>query len=102
MLVTKMPCPHILAADTATRTALDTGIRIAVQTLEALGAGLITNVEFGGRFTSRNKDQHLIYSFIPRLPYAPGTFPKPRCVLFPMFPEDFAQACRQAADPFIQ
>ena len=103
MLITKGPCPHILAADTATRTALDTGIRIAVQTLEALGANLITNVEFGGRFTSRDTDQHLIYSFIPRLPYAPGTFSEAQMrFISGCFPEDFAQACRQAADPFIR
>ena len=52
MLMTKAPCPHVLAADTATRNALDTGIRIAVQTLETLGAQMVTSVEFSGRFNS--------------------------------------------------
>ena len=102
MLVTKAPCPHVLAADTDTRNALDTGIRIAIQTLEALGAQMVTSVEFSGRFDSAAPDQHLVYSLIPRLPYAPGTFSEAQLrFISGCFPEDFAFACRQAAEPFI-
>ena len=95
MLMTKAPCPHVLAADTQTREALDTGIRIAIQTLETLGAQMVTSVEFSGRFNSPVTDQHLIYSFIPRLPYAPGTFSEAQMrFISGCYPEDFAFACR--------
>nr|WP_321403118.1 hypothetical protein [uncultured Desulfobacter sp.] len=95
MLMTKAPCPHVLAADTQTREALDTGIRIAIQTLETLGAQMVTSVEFSGRFNSPVTDQHLIYSFIPRLPYAPGTFSEAQMrFISGCYPEDFALACR--------
>ncbi|WP_035236037.1 hypothetical protein [Desulfobacter vibrioformis] len=97
MLMTKAPCPHVLSADTATRNALDTGIRMAVQTLETLGAQMVTSVEFSGRFNSPVKEQHLVYSFIPRLPYAPGTFSEAQMrFIGGCFPEDFAFACRKA------
>ena len=102
MLMTKAPCPHVLAADTATRNGLDTGIRIAVQTLETLGAQMVTSVEFSGRFNSpaTDQDQHLVYSFIPRLPYAPGTFSEAQMrFIGGCFPEDFAFACRKALKP---
>jgi hypothetical protein len=96
MLMTKAPCPHVLSADTATRNALDTGIRIAVQTLETLGAQMVTSVEFSGRFNSPVTEQHLVYSFIPRLPYAPGTFSEAQMrFIAGCFPEDFAFACRK-------
>ncbi|MEZ4604794.1 MAG: hypothetical protein R2861_15750 [Desulfobacterales bacterium] len=54
MLMTKAPCPHVLCADTATRNALDTGIRIALQTLEILGAQMVTSVEFQVSLTVRS------------------------------------------------
>ena len=96
MLMTKAPCPHVLCADTATRTALDTGIRIAIQTLETLGAQMVTSVEFSGRFNSPVTEQHLVYSFIPRLPYAPGTFSEAQMrFIAGCYPEDFSFACRK-------
>jgi len=100
MLMTKAPCPHVLAADTETREALDTGIRIAIQTLETLGAQMVTSVEFSGRFNSPVSDQHLIYSFIPRLPYAPGTFSEAQMrFISGCYPEDFSFACRKTLKP---
>lgn len=97
MLMTKVPCPHVLAADTSTRNALDKGIRIAIQALETLGAQMVTSVEFSGRFNSREAAQHLVYAFIPRLPYAPGTFSEAQMrFIGGCFPEDFAVACRKA------
>lgn len=96
MLMTKAPCPHVLAADTETRNALDTGIRIAIQTLETLGAQMVTSVEFSGRFNRPLSEQHLVYSFIPRLPYAPGTFSEAQMrFIGGCYPEDFAFACRK-------
>ena len=100
MLMTKAPCPHVLCADTATRHALDTGIRIAIQTLETLGAQMVTSVEFSGRFNSPVTEQHLVYAFIPRLPYAPGTFSEAQMrFIGGCYPEDFAFACRKVLSP---
>jgi len=100
MLMTKAPCPHVLSADNATRNGLDTGIRMAVQTLETLGAQMVTSVEFSGRFNSPVTEQHLVYSFIPRLPYAPGTFSEAQMrFIGGCFSEDFAFACRKVLAP---
>ncbi|WP_321494070.1 hypothetical protein [uncultured Desulfobacter sp.] len=97
MLMTKAPCPHVLCADTAIRKSLDTGIRIAIQTLETLGVQMVTSVEFSGRFNSLVTSQHLVYSFVPRLPYAPGTFSEAQMrFIAGCYPEDFAFACRNA------
>ena len=97
MLMTKRPCPHVLCADTQTRNALDTGIRTAIQALETLGAQMVTSVEFSGRFNSPVTGQHLVYSFIPRLPYAPDTFSEAQMrFIAGCYPEDFAFACRKA------
>ncbi|HCY85799.1 MAG TPA: hypothetical protein DHV36_11750 [Desulfobacteraceae bacterium] len=96
-LMTKQPCPHILAADTATRASLDRAMLIATQALETLGAQMITSVEFSGRFTAEDTGQHLVYSFIPRLPYAPGTFSEAQLRwICGCYPEDLADACRRA------
>ena len=96
-LIPKTACGNILEADTSMRDSLDTAILTAVKTLEALGAKLITSVEFSSRFDILNKDQHLLYSFIPRLPYAPGTFSEAQSRwISGCYPEDVAHACRMA------
>ncbi len=99
-LMTQKPCAHILAADTKTRTSLDRAMLKAVQVLETLGAQMVTSVEFSGRFTTPDISQHLVYSFIPRLPYAPDTFSEAQLRwISGCYPEDFAQACRRAMPP---
>ncbi len=95
-LMTKARIPHILAADTATRKSLDRGILTAVQVLETLGADMVTGSELSGRFDEKHTGQHLLYSFIPRLPYAPATFSEAQLRwISGIFPEDFAHACRR-------
>ncbi len=99
-LTTKKTCAHILDADTKTRTSLDRAMLTAVQTLETLGAQMVTSVEFSGRLNGPAIGQHLVYSFIPRLPYAPGTFSEAQLRwISGCYPEDFAQACRRAMTP---
>ncbi len=95
-VMTRNPCPHILAADTATRAGLDKGILMAVQVLDGLGAKMVTGIEVSGRFYQGETGQHLIYSFIPRLPYAPPTFSEAQLrYISGCYPEDFAHACRR-------
>ncbi len=73
-VMTRSRIPHVLAADTAVRKALDLAILKAIQTLEKLGAQMVTGIELSARFDTNHLNQHLIYSFIPRLPHAPPTF----------------------------
>jgi hypothetical protein len=95
-LMAKAGISHILAADTATRKSLDRGILTAVQVLEKLGADMVTGSELSGRFDEKHTGQHLLYSFIPRLPYAPATFSEAQLRwISGIFPEDFAHACRR-------
>jgi hypothetical protein len=94
-VMTRSRIPHVLAADTAVREALDLGILKAVQTLEKLGAQMVTGIELSARFDTDHLNQHLIYSFIPRLPYAPPTFSEAQMRwITGVYPEDLARACR--------
>ena len=94
-LMSKTGCGNIIEADFDMRQSLDRAILVAVKTLESLGAQLVTSIEFAKRFDSANKDQHLLYSFIPRLPYAPDTFSEAQLRwICGCYPEDFAHACR--------
>ena len=96
-VMTRKPVPHVLSADTAVRNSLDCGILRAMKVLEKLGADMITSIELSGRFDDTYSGQHLIYSFIPRLPYAPQTFSEAQLRwISGAYPEDVAQACRQA------
>ncbi len=94
-LMPKNPCGNILEADTKMRGSLDKSILTAVKTLESLGAQFVTAIEFSKRFDSTDTDQRLLYSFIPRLPYAPATFSEAQLRwISGAYPEDVAQACR--------
>ncbi|WP_457551084.1 hypothetical protein [Desulfobacula sp.] len=96
-LMPKTFCGNILEADTDMRNSLDRAILAAVKVLEFLGAKMVTTIEFSKRFDSNNCDQHLLYSFIPRLPYAPDTFSEAQLRwISGCYPEDFAHACRRA------
>jgi hypothetical protein len=96
-VMTKKPIPHVLAADTGVRNALDAAILRAMQVLETLGADMVTGIELSGRFDDPGCGQHLLYSFIPRLPYAPPTFSEAQLRwVSGAYPEDVAHACRQA------
>jgi hypothetical protein len=96
-VMTRSRIPHILAADTAVRESLDMAILKAVKTLEKLGVQMVTGIEFSARFDAVRLNQHLIYSFIPRLPYAPPTFSEAQMRwITGVYPEDLARACRDA------
>lgn len=94
-LMTKEDCGNIFEADSQTRASLDKGILTAVQILEFLGTGMVTSIEYSKRLDSGSNGQRLLYDFIPKLPYAPGTFSEAQqrwiCGLYP---EDFAEVCR--------
>ncbi len=89
------PVGNILEADAACRAALDTGMLLAQQILERLGARMVTSIEYSRRFESTDTDQRLLYAFLPKLPYAPGGFSEAQSrFIVGHYPEDFAAACR--------
>jgi hypothetical protein len=98
-IMAKKPCGHVVAADTSLRNALDQALLMAIQTLEKLGAQMVTGVEFSSRFDRPDSGMHLLYSLIPRLPYAPATFSEAQLRwITGCYPEDVAQACRDQLD----
>lgn len=97
-LMTKNRVGNILEADTATRKSLDNGIFLAVKVLSDLGARMITSIEYPKRLDNPDRDQRLIYAFMPRLPHSPGAFSETQLRwIMGHFPEDFATACRNSS-----
>ncbi|WP_291320269.1 hypothetical protein [Desulfonatronospira sp.] len=101
-LMPKERVGSILEADGQCRLALDRAMLLALHILEGLGARMVTSIEYSGRFTSPGR-QHLLYSFLPRLPWSPGSFSEAQHrFICGHYPEDFARACRNQATEIIQ
>ncbi|MBF0411087.1 MAG: hypothetical protein HQK70_00070 [Desulfamplus sp.] len=89
------PCGNILEADSAMRYSLDRAILASLQILESMGARMVTSIEFSKRFDSADKDQRLLYAFMPKIPESPGAFSEAQLRwINGHYPEDFAQSCR--------
>lgn len=100
-LMPKTPVGNILEAGASTRSSIDQGMLTALKTLDIMGARMVTSIEFSKRFDIIEPGQHLLYSFIPRLPYAPDTFSEAQLrFICGAFPEDVALACRNAIAQF--
>ncbi len=94
-LMTLAPVGNVLEADSAVRDALDRGISTAMKILAGLGAKMVTTIEYSKRFDVKEKEQHLLYSFLPRMPESPGAFSEAQLRwINGHYPEDFAAACR--------
>ena len=95
-LMPKASVGNIFEADQSLRRSLDRAILIAVQTLGALGAKMITNIEYSKPITVEDNDQRLLMAFMPRLPESPGAFSEAQLrFINGHYPEDFALACRR-------
>ncbi len=95
-IMTKQAVGNILEADIECRNAIDMAIWNVQRILEALGARMVTTIEYAKRFTNFASRQHLIYDFLPKLPEAPGTFSEAQLRwVSRLYPEDFAVACRR-------
>ncbi|MBU1172440.1 MAG: hypothetical protein KKD44_23015 [Proteobacteria bacterium] len=95
-LMPKKPLAHILATDTEVRHAVDKAMFKAMKTLTALGARMVTCIEYSGRFDVTDEKQHLLYAFLPKIPYSMGAFTEAQLrFINGHYPEDFAYACRQ-------
>lgn len=88
---------NILEADTGVRESLDTGIYMAQKTLAALGAKMVTSIEYPKRLGRKSRvGQPLLYAFLPRLPESPGAFSEAQLrFINGHYPEDFAAVCRR-------
>ncbi|HIJ54987.1 MAG TPA: hypothetical protein HPQ03_02560 [Deltaproteobacteria bacterium] len=90
-----VPVGNILEADTTARKCIDEAMLVAMRVLEAMGARMITGIEFSKRFDSSDEDQRLLYCFLPRIPESPGAFSETQLRwITNHYPEDFAIACR--------
>jgi len=86
----------IVECDSATRQSIDTGIFKAQQALAALGAQMVTSIEFPKRLGVTGTGQPLLYALLPRLPESPGAFSEAQLrFINGHYPEDFAAACRR-------
>ncbi|HSO20170.1 MAG TPA: hypothetical protein VLT88_11955 [Desulfosarcina sp.] len=94
-LMPKASVGGIVEADASMRRSLDRGIFNAVRVLGAMGARMITSIEYSKPFVGGDADQRLLMAFRPRLPESPGAFSEAQLRwINGHFPEDFAQACR--------
>jgi hypothetical protein len=94
-LMTLKPVGNILEADSDTRRALDCAMLIAMRILTAMGARMVSTIEYSKRFTSSDSDQRLLYAFLPKMPESPGAFSEAQLRwINGHYPEDFAGACR--------
>jgi len=95
-VMTVKPVGNILEADSGTRKSLDLAILMAVRTLSAMGAKMITGIEYSKRFDNPDTDQRLLYAFLPRLPQSPGAFSEAQLRWINRhYPEDFAAVCKE-------
>lgn len=94
-IMTLGPVGNIIEADTHVRNSLDIGLWTAMTALSALGAHLVSVIEYSKRIDEPENDQRLLYSFLPRLPQSPGAFSEAQLRwINGHYPEDFAAACR--------
>jgi len=95
-IMTKGRCGNIMEADTKARYSLDRAILITMKVLESLGAEIISAFEISKRFDNLDRDQRLLYCFLPRHPRSPGGFSEfQQRWMMNHYPEDFAQVCRE-------
>ncbi len=95
-LMPKTPVGSIVDADTPTRRSLDRAMLAAAKVLGAMGARMITTIEYSASVVSGDRDHRLLIVFLPRLPDSPGAFSEAQLRwINGHYPEDFALACRR-------
>jgi hypothetical protein len=75
---------------------------VSLRALWAMGAKMVTSIEYSKRFDSPDTGQRLLYSFLPRLPYSPGAFSEAQLRWIDgHYPEDFAGVCRSKVSSIL-
>ena len=94
-LMPKAAVGNIVEADTPMRHSLDRAILVAGKVLGAMGARMISTIEYSKPLVGGHRDQRLLVSFLPKLPDSPGAFSEAQLRwINGHYPEDFARACR--------
>jgi hypothetical protein len=94
-IMTLKPIGNILETDTGTRSALDRSMLITMKILAAMGARMVTTIEYSKRFNSLDSDHRLLYAFLTKIPESPGAFSQAQLRwINGHYPEDFATVCR--------
>jgi hypothetical protein len=95
-IIARSPVGNILEAGPELRRDLDRALWLAPRILDALGAKMITTIEYSKPFSGGDEDQRLIYALLPKMPYSPGSFTEAQMRwINGHYPEDFAEACRR-------
>jgi hypothetical protein len=95
-LMPKASVGNIVETDRPMRRSLDRAILIAVKVLGAMGAGMISTIEYSKPVDDGDDDQRLLVAFLPKLPDSPGAFSEAQLRwINGHYPEDFALACRR-------
>jgi len=95
-LMPKTSMGNVVEADAGMRRSLDRALWIAVQALDAMGARMITTIEYSKPFVNGDDDQRLLMALLPKLPESPGAFSEAQLRwINGHYPEDFALACRR-------
>ena len=101
-LVCLKPVGNILEADLGMRASLDQAILIVQKVYDAMGARMVTTIEYPKRLDNPDSDQRLLYAFLPKLPESPGAFSEAQLRwIIGHYPEDFALACRNRVEQFV-
>ncbi len=86
---------NVVEADREVRQSLDKAMYLTMKILDAMGARMISVIEYAKRLDSSDKDQRLLYAFLPKIPYSPGAFSEAQLRwISGHYPEDFACCCR--------
>jgi hypothetical protein len=94
-IMTLKPIGNILETDISARNALDRAMLIAMKILAAMGARMISTIEYSKRFNSPDTDHRLLYAFLTKIPESPGAFSQAQLRwINGHYPEDFATVCR--------
>jgi hypothetical protein len=102
-LMPKASVGSIVEADTAMRRSLDRVILIAAKILGAMGASMITGLEYSKPVVGGDADQRLLIALLPRLPESPGAFSEAQLRwINGHYPEDFALACRRRVAEVVE
>ncbi len=89
-----VPVGNIFEADSRVRAAIDAAILRVQHIYAAMGARMVTSIEYPKRIGVDN-GQRLLYAFLPKLPWSMGAFSEAQQrFISGHFPEDFARACR--------
>ena len=98
-IMTIHPIGNVLEAGSDVRSSLDRCIRLAIRTMNRLGAQMVTCYEVSKRFDNPCMDQRLFYCLLPRHAHSPGAFSeRQERWVTGHFPEDYAETFRRAME----